>query len=137
MHPLRKLREGGPPTIEQVAALLAENVVFNSPVLVRPLEGRAAVARAIANSSRSRDGIGKYVLEKKIDDRTTVLRWQGTIDGHKLESLELLVDDDGGKLVERTIAYRPLPAVRLFRDRMRASPMNAIPDDMWEYPPGA
>jgi hypothetical protein len=37
-------------------------------------------------------------------------------------------------LVERTIAYSPFPAVRLFRDRMRASPMNAVPDDMWKYP---
>src|SRR5215469_7576947 len=137
MHALRKLREAGPPTIEQVAALLAENVVFNSPVLVRPLEGRAAVAQAIANSSRSRDEVGDYLLEAKIDDRTTLLRWQGTIDGHKLESLELLVDDDDGKLVERTIAYRPFPAVRLFRDRMRTSPMNAVPDDMWEYPANA
>jgi len=137
MHPLRKLREAGPPTIEQVAALLAENVVFNSPVLVRSLEGRVAVAQAIANSSRSRDGIGEYVLEKKIDARTTVLRWQGTIDGHKLESIELLVDDSDGKLIERTIAYRPFPAVRLFRDRMRATAMNAIPDDMWEYPAGS
>lgn len=136
MHPLRKLREAGPPNVEQVAVILAEHVVFNSPVLIRPLEGRDAVAHAIANSSRSRDGIGAYVLEKKLDDRTTLLRWQGTIDGHKLESLELLVDDNDGKLVERTIAYRPFPAVRLFRDRMRASPINAVPDDMWEYPAG-
>src|SRR5262249_11746693 len=105
MHPLRKLREAGPPTVEQVATLLAKNVVFNSPVLVRPVKGRDAVAHAIANSSRSRDGIGEYVLEKKLDERTTLLRWQGTIDGHKLESLELLVDDSDGKLVERTIAY--------------------------------
>jgi hypothetical protein len=134
MHPLRKLRETGPPSVDQVAALLAEKVVFNSPVLVRPLEGRDAVAHAIANSSRSRDGVGEYVLECKIDDRTTLLRWQGAIDGHKLESLELLIDDEDGKLVERTIAYRPFPAVRLFRDRMQASPLNAVPDDMWEYP---
>jgi hypothetical protein len=133
MHPLRKLREAGPPTVEQVAAVLAENVVFNRPVLVRPPEGRDAVAHAIANSSRCRDGVGEYVLKKKIDDRTTLLRWQG-IDGHKVESLELLVDDDDGRLVERTIAYRPLPAVRLFRERVRARPINAVPDDMWEYP---
>jgi hypothetical protein len=47
MHPMRKLREAGPPTFEQFAALLAENVVFNSPILVRPLEGRDAVARTM------------------------------------------------------------------------------------------
>jgi hypothetical protein len=40
MHPLRKLRESGKPTAAQVSELLAENIVFNSPILVRPIEGR-------------------------------------------------------------------------------------------------
>jgi hypothetical protein len=49
------------------------------------------------------------VLERKLDERTTFLRWKGTIEGHRLESLELLVDGPDGLLVERTIAYRPFP----------------------------
>ena len=44
MHPLRKLRESGHATPAQVSALLAENVVFNSPILVRPIEGSEVVA---------------------------------------------------------------------------------------------
>jgi hypothetical protein len=30
MHPLRKLRESGKPTLARISALLAENIVFNS-----------------------------------------------------------------------------------------------------------
>lgn len=44
MHPLRKLRESGKPTPTQVSALLAENIVFNSPILVRPIQGREVIA---------------------------------------------------------------------------------------------
>jgi len=44
MHPLRKLRESGKPTATQVSELLAENIVFNSPILIRPIEGREVVA---------------------------------------------------------------------------------------------
>jgi hypothetical protein len=55
MHPLGKLRDAGPPTVEQVAALLAENVILNSPILIRPVEGRIAVAPAIVQSAHSRD----------------------------------------------------------------------------------
>ena len=44
MHPLRKLRESGKRTPAQVSALLAENIVFNSPLLVRPIEGRGVIA---------------------------------------------------------------------------------------------
>src|SRR5262245_58111986 len=112
MHPLRKLRESGKPTAAQVSALLAENIVFNSPILARPIEGRDAIAAIFAQSSSTR-GSGSYTAEYKLDERTTFLRWVGTMDGHKLESLEIIVDNDHGLIVERTIALRPFPAVKL------------------------
>jgi hypothetical protein len=87
MHPLRKLRESGSANPVQVSALLAENVKFNSPILVRPIEGREVIAAIFAQSSSTR-GSGAYTAEHKLDERTTFLRWEGTMDGHKIESLE-------------------------------------------------
>src|SRR5262245_16523134 len=133
MHPLRRLRESGHATPAQVSALLAENVVFNSPILVRPIEGRDVVAAIFAQSSSTR-GSGTYTAEFKLDDRTTFLRWVGTMDGHKIESLEVIVDNDQGLIVERTIALRPYPAVTLFRDAMYASLKDKLPPDGWDYP---
>jgi hypothetical protein len=78
MHPLRKLRESGKPTAAQVSELLAENIVFNSPILVRPIEGREVVAAIFAQSSATR-GSGTYTAEFKLDERTTFLRWVGSI----------------------------------------------------------
>jgi len=134
MHPLRKLREEGPATPEQFAAILAETVVMHSPVLVKPLVGRTRVAIALSMSSHSRDDPGRYVLEGRLDDRTTVLRWQGTVAGHEIESLELLADDGAGLLVERTVAYRPFPALKIFRQRLMALNAGRLPADMWDYP---
>lgn len=133
MHPFRKLREAGPPTPEQAAAILAENVVMHSPVLIKPIVGRELVAITISNSSHSRDDPGKYIFEAKVDDRTTFLRWQGTVEGHKIESLELLTDNEHGLLVERTVAYRPFPAVKIFRDRLIALNAGKLPAEMWDY----
>jgi hypothetical protein len=133
VHPFRRLRESGPPTPEQAAAILAENVVMHSPVLIKPIVGRELVAITISNSSRSRDNPGKYIFEAKVDDRTTLLRWQGTVEGHHIESLELLTDDEGGLLLERTVAYRPFPAVKIFRDRLIALNAGRLPADMWDY----
>ena len=133
MHPLRKLRESGSSTPAQVGALLAENVVFNSPILVRPIAGREAVAAIFAQSSSTR-GSGSYTAEFKMDERTTFLRWEGSIDGRKLESLEVIVDNEEGLIVERTIAMRPYPAVKLFRDAMHASLKDRLPPDVWDYP---
>ena len=133
MHPLRQLRESGQSTQARVAELLAENVVFNSPILARSITGRDAVSAIFAQSSSTR-GSGTYTTELKIDDRTTFLRWEGSIDGRKLESLEVIVDDEQGLIVERTIAMRPYPAVKMFRDAMHASLKDKLPPEVWDYP---
>jgi hypothetical protein len=75
MHPLRKLRESGNPTPAQVSQLLAENIVFNSPILVRPIEGREVIAAIFAQSSSTR-GSGTYTLS--VEERLRVLAWRGT-----------------------------------------------------------
>ena len=59
MHPLRKLRESGKPTAAQVGELLAENIVFNSPLLIRPIEDRKICAAIFAQSGSTR-GSGSY-----------------------------------------------------------------------------
>ncbi len=132
MHPLRKLRESGNATPAQVSTLLAENVVFNSPILVRSIQGREPVAAIFSQSSSTR-GSGTYTAEFKLDGRSTFLRWEGTMDGHKIESLEVIVDNEQGLIVERTIALRPFPAVKLFRDAMYASLKDKLPADVWDY----
>ena len=48
MHPLRKLRESGKPTAAQISELLAENIVFNSPILARPIGAPAGRGAATA-----------------------------------------------------------------------------------------
>src|SRR5260370_18667341 len=106
MHPLRKLRESGKPTAAQVSELLAENIVFNSPILVRPIEGREVVAAIFAQSSSTR-GSGTYTAEFKLDERTTFLRWVGTMDCHKFDSLDVGVDNKQGLILQRTIPLRP------------------------------
>ena len=133
MHPLRKLRESGHPTAAQVSELLAENIVFNSPILIRPIEGREVIATIFAQSSSTR-GSGTYTAEFKLDERTTFLRWVGTMDGHKIESLEVILDNEHGLIVERTIAMRPYPALKLFRDAMYAELKDKLPSDVWDYP---
>jgi hypothetical protein len=117
MHPIRKLRESGHATSEQFASLMDKDVVMHSPLLIKAILGRDAVAKTMAASSRNRDNPGEYVLERKLDENTTFLRWKGTIEGHEFESLELLTDGPDGKLRERTVAYRPFPALKIFREK--------------------
>lgn len=96
---------------------LQKRCKFNSPALARSIEGREAIAAIFAQSGSTR-GSGSYTAEFKLDERTPFLRCVGTMDGQQVESMEVVVDNEQGIIVERTIALRPYPAVKLFRDAM-------------------
>ena len=133
MHALRALRESGVNSPNAIRAILAENIVFNSPVLTRPLVGAEIVSAVLAASALARGVGGQYVAEYRVDPVTTVLQWRGAVQGHLLESIEILVDDTAGLLLERTIAYRPLPAVEIFRDLLYPLIKDIVPADLWAY----
>ena len=73
--------------------------------------------------------------EHKLDDRTTFLYWRGTVNGRDLESMELLEDNDDGLIARRTVAYRPFPALTVFRSAMYENLKDAIAPDYWSYTP--
>jgi len=131
MHLLRKLRESGENTPAAVAKLLAENAVFHSPLLVRAVEGREKVAVIMAASPKIRHGA--YTAEYRLDDRNTFLRWKGTIEGREIESFGVLTDNDQGLIVEYTIAFRPLPAIQIFRDAIYPVVKDILGPEYWEY----
>jgi hypothetical protein len=131
MHPLRKLRDSGENTPAAVAKLLAENAVFHSPLLVRAVEGREKVAVIMAASPKIRHGA--YTAEYRLDDRNTFLRWKGTIEGREIESFGVLTDNDQGLIVEYTIAFRPLPAIQIFRDAIYPVVKDILGPEYWEY----
>jgi len=133
MHPLRALRERGNNTPEEVSALLSEDIEFHTPILTKVVTGRELIGRIWALSSHVRSG--RYVREDKIDDRTTFLQWQGQVDGRDLEILELIEDDDHGLIRKRTAAYRPLPAVELFRSAMYPTVKHWLGPDYFSYTP--
>jgi hypothetical protein len=99
--------------------------------LIRTVEGRTAVAKIFAASTTLREG--GYTGEWKLDDRRTLLRWRGKIQGHELESFDIIEENDEGLIVDRTVAFRPMPAAKLFRDAMRSALGSSVPDDFWEY----
>src|SRR5438445_12277709 len=100
-------------------------------VLITTAEGVVVIANIFGTSTIMREG--GYTGEWKLDDRRTLLMWKGKIQGYELESFDLIEENDEGLIVDRTIAFRPMPAAKLFRDAMRAAMGSAIPDDYWEY----
>jgi hypothetical protein len=134
MHPLRALREAGKNSAAELAEVLAEDVVFHSPVFIKPVVGRDAVAYVFAASARL---TGSYVSEHVLDDRTRFIHWAGAVDGHAMEILEVVTDDAAGLVKERRVAFRPFPAIAVFRDLVYPSLKDRFGPEYWDYPADA
>jgi hypothetical protein len=112
MHKLISMREAGAGP-DEIAELLAPDVVFKSPVLSRSIEGRTLVAQAMVSAIAVREG--RYISEMS-DGPVTLLVWRGMVDGLPLDSFEMLVHNDQGLIVERSVAMRPFTSVVRFRN---------------------
>lgn len=130
MHKLIILREAGAGP-EEIAELLAPEVVFKSPVLSRSIEGRALVAQAMVSAIAVREG--SYIAEMS-DGPVTLLVWRGMVDGLPLDSFEMLVHNEQGLIVERSVAMRPFASAIRFRNAFYERMKDRLSADYFVLP---
>lgn len=105
---------------EQAAALLADDVVFTSPVAFKPYHGKAITAAILHGVSRVFRDFG-YVRE--IDDHphsALVFRAEVGDTGIAVEGCDFLTVNADGLISELTVMVRPLKAAQALADAMGA-----------------
>ncbi|MEV5845690.1 nuclear transport factor 2 family protein [Streptomyces sp. NPDC051985] len=118
MHPFRKAVENG--DMDAVAALLAEDVVFTSPVAFKPYPGKAITAAILRAVSRVFEDF-TYVREiANPDGRDHALVFTATVAGKKLQGCDFLHFDEDGKIDDFTVMVRPLSAAQALSEAMGA-----------------
>ncbi len=110
-------------------ALLAEEVVFHSPVVHTPQAGRALAARYLAAALEVLGrGDFRYVREV-VGERDAVLEFRVALDGIEVNGVDLIRIADDGRIVDFKVMLRPLKAVNLVHQQMaaRLAPGSARP----------
>lgn len=98
--------------------LLAEDVVFRSPVAFRPYEGRPIVAAIIRGVGRVFENF-RYVRELADEDgRGSALVFEAVVDGVSLNGIDLIRLDEAGLISELTVLVRPLSAANALAQAM-------------------
>ena len=99
-------------------ALLADEVVFHSPVVHTPQVGKkitklylAAAFQVFFNESF------RYVREI-VGPRDAALEFQVEIDGIAVNGIDLIKWNDAGQIVEFKVMIRPLKAINLIHQKM-------------------
>ncbi|MEU7071850.1 nuclear transport factor 2 family protein [Streptomyces narbonensis] len=118
MHPFRKAVEDRDP--DALEALLAEDVVFTSPVAFTPYAGRAMTAAILRGVLRVFEDF-TYVREiGNPDGRDHALVFTATVGGKQIQGCDFLHFDEEGKVDDLTVMVRPLSAARALADAMGA-----------------
>ncbi|KOX02457.1 nuclear transport factor 2 family protein [Streptomyces sp. NRRL B-3648] len=118
MHPFRKAVESG--DMDAVAALLADDVVFTSPVAFKPYPGKAITAAILRAVSRVFEDF-TYVREiANPDGRDHALVFTATVAGRTLQGCDFLHFDENGRIDEFTVMVRPLSAALALAEAMGA-----------------
>ena len=108
MHPFRAAIEAG--DIDAAVALLAEDVVFRSPVVFTPYRGREAVRPILHAVSQVFEDFS-YVREIGSPDAADhALVFRARVGDKELEGSDFLHMADDGSIDELTVMVRPLSA---------------------------
>lgn len=99
-------------------SLLAENVVFHSPVVHAPQVGKAITKQYLSAAFHVFFNESfKYVREVS-GSADAVLEFQVDIDGITVNGVDMLKWDADGRIVEFKVMLRPLKAINLIHQKM-------------------
>ncbi|MEU4352921.1 nuclear transport factor 2 family protein [Streptomyces sp. NPDC023838] len=103
-----------------IEELLAENVVFTSPVAFKPYPGKAITAAILRAVSRVFTDF-RYVREIiSADGRDQALVFTATVDGLEVNGCDFLHFDEGGRIDDFTVMVRPLSGAHALAEAMGA-----------------
>jgi hypothetical protein len=97
---------------------LAPDVVFRSPVVFKPYEGRDAVAPLLAAVLTVFEDF-RYVDQLE-GDRSVTLLFKARVGDRELDGLDYLRFGEDGLVSEMTVMVRPLSATNALAEAMRA-----------------
>jgi SnoaL-like domain len=98
--------------------LLADDVVFHSPVVHTPQRGRAITLLYLRGAMQVL-GTPTFRYEREIrGERDALLEFVTEIDGITINGVDLIRWDDAGRIVDFKVLVRPLKAINVLHQKM-------------------
>jgi hypothetical protein len=118
MHPFRAAVEKG--DLAAVEAMLAEDVLFTSPVVFKPYPGKAITAAILRGVTRVLDDF-RYVREiGSGDGRDHALVFEAKVGDRQITGCDFLHFDEDGLIDDFMVMVRPLSAAQALAAAMGA-----------------
>ena len=116
--------------VQELQAMLAEDVVFHSPYLAEPYSGRQATALILKAVS---EVLQDFTYHREIiEGNNWALEFSARVGNQSLKGIDLIRLDDDGRIVEFEVFVRPYNGLRALgvamARRLNGTSCNANPD---------
>jgi hypothetical protein len=98
--------------------LLADDVVFHSPVVHTPQRGRAVTTAYLSGAMHVLNTPSFRYLRQIVGERDAVLEFQTEIDAIQVNGIDLIRWNDADQIVDFKVMLRPLKAVNIVHQKM-------------------
>jgi hypothetical protein len=101
-----------------LGSLLADDVIFYSPVVHTPQLGKAVTIQYLSAAFHVFVNDSFRYVRELTGPRDAALEFQVEIDGISVNGIDMIKWDDEGKIIEFKVLIRPLKAVNLIHQKM-------------------
>ena len=102
-------------------ALLADDVVFHSPVVHTPQRGKEIATRYLEAALHAFFSPTFRVVRKLYGDGEAMLEFESEVDGVKIDAVDIVRWNQAGRIVEFKVMVRPLKAIGVVQTKMAAA----------------
>jgi SnoaL-like domain len=115
-HPFAVAVEAGDD--DGAVATLADDVVFRSPAVYRPYRGKEQVDQLLRLVATVFENF-RYTHEWR-DGSTTILFFEANVGDRELQGIDILEEDEDGRVAALTVMIRPLSGLQAVASAMAA-----------------
>jgi hypothetical protein len=115
-HPFGRAIEAGDE--DAAVATLADDVEFRSPAVYKPYHGREDVTQILRLVATVFENF-RYTNEWR-DGRTTILFFEASVGDRDLQGIDILEENDTGRIEKFTVMIRPLSGLQAVAGTMAA-----------------
>lgn len=100
--------------------ILADEVVFHSPVVHTPQRGKAITLQYLQGALQVLNNASFRYEREIVGERDAVLEFSTEIDGILINGIDLIRWNDAGQITDFKVMVRPLKAINLLHQKMGA-----------------
>jgi len=99
-------------------ALLADDVVFHSPVVHTPQRGKAITSLYLAGAMHVLNSEHFRYEREIVGERDALLEFVTELDGLQINGIDLIRWNEAGQIIDFKVMVRPLKAVNMVHQKM-------------------